>query len=276
MALGAAALFSTGGAAIKLCALSGLQVAGLRSAVAAVALALLLPEARRGWDRRVLGVAMAYAGCLVCFAAANKLTTAVHSILLQATAPLYIALLGPWLLGERAGRREWGALAVIAAGMAILVSSNESATSIASHPALGNALALVSGVFWAGTVMGLRWLSQGDGPTAASAALAGNVVAALICLPFAGLPEVVSLSDVAVLGWLGVFQIGLAYLLLTRALPHLTALEAALLLYLEPALSGVWAWWVHGESPGPVGLLGSVVILIGLGWHARGGAASEA
>lgn len=270
MALGAAALFSTGGAAIKATSLDGLQVAGLRSLIAAVTLWVVLPAARDIWDRRIGAVALAYAGCLALFAASNKLTTAVHAILLQSTSPLYIALLGPWLLGERTRSRDWIALAVIALGMGLMVSSGEQATVIATNPALGNTLAILSGVCWAGTVMGLRWLSQGRAGMAGAAALAGNLVAAAICLPLAGFAGYAQVGavDVLALGWLGVFQIGAAYFLLTRAMPHLGAMDAALLLYLEPVMSGVWAWAVHGEVPGVPGLVGSAVILVGLGLHA--------
>src|SRR5215213_7897760 len=99
--LAAAALFSSGGAVIKAVHLAGWQVACFRSAIAAAALFLLLKEVRRRPNARVLGVGLAYAGTLILFVLANKLTTSASAIYLQSTAPLYVLLLSPWLLHER-------------------------------------------------------------------------------------------------------------------------------------------------------------------------------
>ena len=73
------------------------------------------------------------------------------------------------------------------------------------------------------------------------------------------------LSDWLIIGFLGVFQIGLAYVLLAAAIPHVPALEASLLLFLETALNPLWAWLVHGENPGPSSLVGGLVILAATG-----------
>ena len=107
--LGAAALFSTGGAAIKGTALTAFQVAGFRSAVAALALVLLLPAARKGFGWDLLPAAFAYAGTLVCFVLATKLTTSAAAIFLQSTAPIWILLLAPDAAqGEDPARRSAG------------------------------------------------------------------------------------------------------------------------------------------------------------------------
>src|SRR6185295_9128401 len=104
MVLAAALLFSTGGAAIKATSLSGWQVASFRSGIAAIALLLALPAARRRWSPRVWLVGAAYAGTMTCFVISNKLTTSAAAIFLQSTAPLWILLLAPWLLGEKLRR----------------------------------------------------------------------------------------------------------------------------------------------------------------------------
>ncbi len=101
MILMAALLFSTGGAAVKACSLSAWQVASFRSGIAAVTLLLVLPAARRGWGWRTWLVGAAYAGTMISYVLANKLTTAANAIFLQSTAPLYILLLSPILLNER-------------------------------------------------------------------------------------------------------------------------------------------------------------------------------
>ena len=91
----AALLFSTGGAAIKLSALSSWQIAGFRSGIAAVVLFALLPAWRGVFDPRALLVGTAFAATMILYVTANTLTTAANAIFLQTSAPLYVLLLGP-------------------------------------------------------------------------------------------------------------------------------------------------------------------------------------
>jgi DME family drug/metabolite transporter len=261
----AAVLFSTGGAAIKSCALSGWQIAGLRSAVAAVALLLMLPAARQRWSRRDIAVGAAYAATLILFVRANKLTTAASTIFLQSTAPLYIVLLGPVLLGEWMRRRDVAFLLALAAGLVLLLSGHETTFASAPDPVHGNVLAALSGVTWALTVVGLRWIGRGNGAAPASpvvAVVVGNVMASCACLPFALPIDTPSLREWLLIGYLGLFQIGAAYVFVTAAIRYVPALEASLLLLLEPALNPVWAWLVHGERPAQLSLCGGLIILL--------------
>lgn len=260
--LASAVFFSTGGAAIKLAQVSGWQVACLRAGIGGLTLALLLPSARTGWTRGAVLVGCAYAFQGVLFALANKLTTAANTILLQATAPLYVVALAPWLLRERPAGRDLASLVVIAAGLMLIVRGEVPSAPTAPDPALGNALAMASGVGWACTVVGLRWLASDPARGATMAAvIAGNAISCLVCLPFA-LPfgDLVP-RDVLVLGYLGVFQIGASYACLTAGVSRVPALEAALLLLLEPVANPVWAWLVHGETPGTGTLTGGALIL---------------
>lgn len=260
--LAAAVLFSSGGAAVKAASLSGWQLASLRSGVAALSLLALAPATRRGWRREVLPVGLAYASTLALFVLANKLTTAANAIFLQDTAPLYLTILGPWLLREPVERRDLGLIAAMLAGMALFFLGRESPRPTAPDPFGGNLLAAASGVSWALTIAGLRWLGSRFGTSAAApAVVAGNLMVFLGCLPMALPVANWRLADAAIIMYLGVFQIGLAYLCLTRAIAHVPALEASLLLLAEPALSPVWAWLVHGERPGQGALAGGGLIL---------------
>ena len=256
----AAVLLSTGGAAIKLCSLSGWQVASFRSAVAVLAVLVLARPARRDFDGRVVLVGAAFAATLIVFAVANKLTTAANAIFLQSAAPLYILLLAPSLLGEHFQRRDLGVMIAMAGGMALFFVGEQPSFASAPEPVRGNLVAALSGLTWALTVLGLRWLSRaGSGPGAML--LFGNLIAFAVCLPLA-LPVVAaSLMDWVLIVYLGVFQIVGAYLLLSAGLRHLTALEGMLLLLLEPVLSSVWAWSVLGETLGPWSIAGAATIL---------------
>jgi drug/metabolite transporter (DMT)-like permease len=285
----AALLFSTGGAAIKSVDFTAMQIAGFRSGIAALALLLLLPAARRGWSWRTAVVAVGYAATLVLFVLANRLTTAANTIFLQSTAPLYLLILGPWLLKEPIHRRDFGFMLLVATGLLMFFVGVEPPVVTAPHPARGNLLAAISGVTWALTICGLRWLSiprqpnrqppsrqppsrraaeppnapAAESPSdgALAAVVGGNLLAFLVCLP-ASLPlGTHGATDWMLLLYLGVFQIALAYVFVTRALRWLPALEASILLLIEPALNPVWAWLIHGEVPGLWPVAGGALIL---------------
>lgn len=260
--LAAAALFSSGGAVIKAVHLAGWQVACFRSAIAAAALFFLVKEARRRPNVRVLGVGLAYAGTLILFVLANKLTTSASAIYLQSTAPLYVLLLSPWLLRERIRGRDVVFMATLAVGLGLFFVGFDPVSATAPNPRLGNILALASGVTWALTIMGLRDLGRGGESWGPAGAFWGNIFAALACLPMA-LPVVQSRpTDWLLLGYLGVFQIAFAYFFLIKGLVRVRAFEASLLLLLEPVLNPIWAWMVHGERPGAWSIAGAAVILL--------------
>jgi drug/metabolite transporter (DMT)-like permease len=288
----AAVLFSTGGAAIKAATLTGWQVASFRSGVAAAAVWLLVPAARRRWTGRVLAVAAVYAATMVLFVVANKLTTAANTIFLQSTAPLYVLLAGPLLLGERVTRADLALMAAVAGGMALFFLAGDAPQATAPDPVRGNVLAALSGVAWAGTVLGLRWVGRapvaplgrtadaaaGEAPAAAgdpalTTVVAGNVLACLACLPLALPVHDPTPASWLVVLYLGVVQIGVAYLALASAMPHVPALEASTLLLVEPGLNPVWAFLAHGERPAPLAWAGgALIVLSALGktwWDAR-------
>jgi drug/metabolite transporter (DMT)-like permease len=263
----AALLFSTGGAAIKSTSFTGfsggIATACLRSGVAALAIALFLPRSRRNWSWRTLVVGATLAVTLILFVAANKLTTSANTIFLQSTAPLWIAVSAPFLLRERVNRLDVAFMAVLGAGLALFFVDSPSAIKTAPEPVLGNVLAVISGVGWAGTVMGLRWLGRREGAdSAAAATVAGNLITFLVCLPLAVGPATDAVAeDWLLIAYLGIVQIALAYVFVTRAMPHLRALEVSLLLVVEPALNPIWSWLVHGETVEALSIAGGIVIL---------------
>ena len=267
----AALLFATGGAAIKLSLLSNWQIAGLRSGIAATVLVALVP-AWRGFDIRALLVGVVFAVTMILFVTANTLTTATNAIFLQTTAPLYVLLLGPLLLREHLRRTDLPVVALLGTGAALFFVTAEPPLATAPSPVAGNITAAASGVTWALTVVGLRWLGRisstpGHDP-AGIAIVLGNTLAFVFCLPFAwplvgGTP-----IDWAIVGYLGVFQIGLAYVCLVRGVRGTRAFDVALLLVLEPVLSTLLAWVVHNEVPSTWAAAGSVVIVLGLILHA--------
>ena len=266
--LASALLFSTGGAAIKACSLNAWQVASGRSALAFVALILLVPASRRRWTRTTLLVGAAYAATMILYVVGNKLTTAANTIFLQSTAPLHVLLLGPWLLGERSRRRDLLLMAALTAGMALFFVGNEPPQLTAPHPRLGNLAALAAGLCWGLTLIGLRRLGRDEGAgSAAGAVAAGNLIACLAVAPLWGPPAAIAGSDLLLLLYLGVFQIGLAYVFLTRAMRVLPALEASLLLLAEPVINPLWALLFQREIPSLWSAVGGGVILTAVALH---------
>lgn len=260
----AAALFSTGGAAIKATSLSSWQVASFRSAIGALAVLVLLPAARRRWSWRSAAVGVAYAATVILFVRANKLTTAANAVFIQATSPLYVLLLSGPLLGEPVRRRDVAYLAVLAAGFSLFFLGSEPPLRTAPDPLQGNLLAAACGVTTALMAVGVRWLARTghSGGSAGAAVVLGNLIAFVGVLPWALPVSAAAAWDWLVLGYLGVFQLGLAWVSLAGALRHVSALEASLLLLLEPVLNPVWAWLVHGERPGSLSLAGGAVVLL--------------
>lgn len=265
----AAVLFSSGGVIIKGTALDAWQVACFRSLVAACAFPLLVPSARRLPTRAEWLVGIAYAATMILFVLANKLTTAASSIYLQSTAPVYILVLSPWLLGERAARKDVPFLVAMAVAIGLLVAGTPETQATAPDPPLGNALALASGLCWALTMMGLRRLQRADsgkGPDSAGggtgAVVAGNLIAVLISVAFALPVGASGPRDWAAVAFLGVVQIALAYRFLTFGLTRVGALEASLILLVEPVFSPLWSWLAHGERPGLLALAGGAIVAV--------------
>jgi drug/metabolite transporter, DME family len=256
--LSAAVLWSTAGAAIKASGLDAWQIAGGRSLVAGAFLLLVVREARVRPTLRVLLVSAAYAVTVILFVVATKLTTAANAIFIQDTAPLWVLLLSPWLLREVPTRGELLAVPVYALGLGLFFLDDLTAGQVT-----GNFAALVSGVAFAFAIVGLRLLRH-EGP---AALVYGNVIAAAVTLPLWTSGPAAAGTDLALLVYLGVFQLGLAYLAFSRGVTGTPAIEASLLILLEPVLNPIWTFLLVGERPGPWAVVGGAVVLGATAWR---------
>ena len=257
LVLASAVLFSTGGAAIKTGAFSGAQVSAFRSGIAAIMLSIYLVAVRGGRLRislALLPAGVLYAATLTLFVAANKLTTAANAIFLQAVAPLYILLLGPSVLGERWTSRDLAHVGALAFGLALCFAGQETPTVSAPDPATGNLLAVLSSVAWAGTLLFLRHFGKSGQTTPLAWARSSSATRwrPRWRSPSPGRRPARRRWRGPPLVYLGMFQIGLAYVFFTRAIRQVSALEASLLLLIEPVLNPIWTWLMHGESPGVI------------------------
>lgn len=251
--LAASLLWSLGGALIKSVSLSGLAVAGGRCLFSAIFFLFFL----RRLPLRVSGgqwaAAAAFAATMISFVLATKMTTAANAILLQYTAPVFVAVIAPRMLGERARWFDWAAIGTTLVGMALFFCDQVSFEGMA-----GNLTAILSGFFFALVPLWLRRV-QGDRQVCI---LLGSLLTFLICSP-AFIAELGSATsrDWLYLAALGLFQIGLAYAFFAAAMSQVSAIEAVLVPLLEPILNPLWVFLLLGERPGRFALLGGAVVL---------------
>ena len=295
LVVAAATLWSTGGVGVKVAVAEPLVIAGLRSAFAlafmAVALTVGLRRSGAGLGvvttllRRPLvwAAAASYALMVVCFVLAARRTTAANAIFIQYTGPIYVAMLGGPLLGERVSRRDLFVVAACLVGMALTFGGE-----LGGGRAAGNALAVLSSFGFAGLPLLLRLdqtrLLATEGPAAARAAghaplvamSLGNAIAAAVALPAILAHPVTGETaprTYLVLVALGVLQIGLPYVLYASAVRKLRALESSLLATIEPVLSPVWVVLATGERPSSLAVAGGAIIVLAVA--AQGIAASR-
>lgn len=249
----AALCWSLGGLLIKSVSWPPLAVAGGRGIIAALFLLATNRGLRFHFSRvQILG-AVGYAACTITFCVATKLTTAANAILLQYTAPVWIALFGAWFLGERATRADWITIAAVLGGMTLFFADSLELANV-----LGNTIAVISGVCFAGMTIALR--KQKD-TSASESIILGNLLAFAV-----GLPWIIGAPSLSTGGWislvlLGVVQLGISYWLYARAIKHVTALEAVLIPVIEPILNPVWVLLATGEKPSRLALVGGVIVL---------------
>src|ERR1041385_953029 len=259
---GAALLWSSGGIGIKAIADPALKVTFYRSLFAAIALLVFLRRAR--WRRAMsfAGAVICCAACLTPFVVATKWTTAANAIFLQYAGVVWVLLLSPMVVHEPMRGRDAMAIAVALGGMALFFAGKFEARGMA-----GNAMALLSSVFFALLILSLRR----DPQSAQAAVTWGSIACAAAMLPFVARDLALTPKSFAVLAFLGVFQIAAAYALFVRGLAHVTATQASLTGMLEPVANPIWVFLILGERPSAYAVIGAVTVLAAIGWHTIAG-----
>lgn len=248
----AALLWSSGGFLIKWVAWNPLAIAGARSLIAAGLMLLYRRRFDFNWSPAQIGGAIAYAATVISFVTANKLTTAANAILIQYTAPVFVALFSTWFLGEKTSRLDWIMIGVTLGGMALFFLDNLSAGNF-----WGNMVALLSGITFAGVVIFSR--KQKDGSPLESFFL-GNILTGIVGLPFM-LQSAPNPSGWIGLILLGVFQLGISYIVYGEAMKRVTALEGVLIPVIEPILNPVWVFLLLHEVPGKWAVIGGIIVV---------------
>lgn len=261
-----ALLWSTSGVFVKALDWQPLSILAGRGIFTSIVFLLYmrrLPKKITRWTLLAAGGSMA---TQFLFVTSTKLTTAANSIFLQYTAPIYVVLLGYWLLREKPSRTDWIAMGVIFLGMILFFGDQLSPDGL-----YGNILAVLSGVTSAIMMVSLR--AQKDGSPEDSILIASLAIAVL------GFPSILketqTITSWLSIAYLGIFQIGLAFILFTRGIKHIPALEANLIGTLEPILNPVWVFLFLGERMGTSALFGGLIVLAGVIVSAVGSARAD-
>lgn len=272
----AALLWSTSGVFIKALPMGPFPIALWRSLIAA--LTMLAVMKCRGQSMGIgfkpidLACAGCYAGVLITFVVATKLTTAANAIFLQFSAPIYLLFLEPLAFHHPIQRRDLWTVAACMLGMALFFGGRMERGGM-----FGNALAVFSGLCLATFSLLLKWKRVKEpGRNPAGAIVLGNFAVALICLPLAMPMARISPSQAAALLYLGIFQIGVAYLIFTAGMRYVSATAAMIISMLEAVFNPVWVFLGVGERPSPSALAGALVILAVILWYSLRSSAPEA
>jgi drug/metabolite transporter (DMT)-like permease len=256
-------LWSTGGLFIKLTTLDAYQVTFFRSLFAAVTVILI--TRKDGLKINAFGIfaSLIYALLLFLFVWATKKTTAANAIFLQYTAPIYILILGPFIIGEKFHWRDLITVVVVLFGMSLFFVGKLEITDYQ-----GNIAALCSGVLLGLYIMLLKHPKAEDlNPTIT--VIYGNLFLVLLTASsgIRAIPSMVPLDWFAVI-FLGVFQIGISYILFIRGVRGGTRpLDASLIGFIEPLLNPVWVFVFLGERPSQWALLGGAIIITAIAVH---------
>lgn len=248
-----AMLWSLGGLLIKSVNSSPFAIAGVRSGISALLILIVMGKPKLNWSKVQIGAALAYSATVLLFVFANKTTTAANAILIQYTAPVYVAFLGAWLLREKVKLLDWVTIVFAIGGMVLFFIDN-----ISTKGLLGNILAAVSGLTFGLFTVLMRMQKEGS---PIESVLLGNILTAIIGVPFlfGSMPNTKGWTCLVILG---VVQLGLPYLLYAKAIKHVTALEASIIPIIEPILNPIWVFLLLGEIPGKWALAGGLIVLV--------------
>lgn len=249
----AALMWSTGGIAVKLISLDAYQISSLRSAFAALIIFLIYPKRSLKLNKYSAMNAVFYVVVVLLFVVATKMTTAANAIFLQYTAPIYVLIFEPVFLKTNFDRVNLVTIVVCFAGMILFFIGDLSPGDLQ-----GNILALISGVAFAGFFIGQR---KNPPEYHISAIFYGNMLAALLTAHTVVGADAISMTDLGLSAYLGIFQLGLSYIIFSYGLARVQAIEGSLIAMIEPVLNPLWVLIGYGESPGFWAGVGGAVII---------------
>ena len=253
----AAVLYSIGGLCMKVIPWNGMAINGGRTAIALVVIGAYLAIIKHPlrMNRWVMLGALCVFGTNALFSVANKMTTAANAIVLQFTAPIFVVLFTMFFFKARPTKLDLGACVVVFGGIVFFFVD-----SLSMGGGLGNILALISGISYAGVFM----LNDMPNSDAISSVFWGDVLSAVTGLPFLFRETDFSAGPIISLLILGVFQVAVAYILLTIGLKTTPSVTASLVSGIEPVLNPVLVAVFYGEKMGTMALVGAAIVIGGV------------
>lgn len=249
----AALLWSTGGLFIKLISLDAYQLSFYRSIFSALTFLVLFRKKALIFNFSVFINSVFYAGILILFVVATKLTTAANAIFLQYTAPIYVLIFEPLILKTPLRKINVISVIIAFAGMTLFFVGEISP----SHYE-GNLVALLSGICFAAFLIGIR---KSDESYRVPAIFWGNILIPVLCFNFVYPEFKIEINDLLMTAYLGIFQIGFAYAVFTYSIKRIEGIEAALIAMIEPVMNPIWVYIGYGEKPSNFAILGGLLIL---------------
>ena len=191
----------------------------------------------------------------VAFVFALLHTTVANALFIFSAAPLVAAVLGWWVLKEAVPGRTWVAISIAMVGLMVMVGGG-----IAGGRYLGNLIALWVPISYAVTVILIR---RSKKIHMLPALCIAGVVTAVISVCFVT-DFKISLNDFSISMLLGVFEIGLGFILMVLGARFVPAAQVGLLALVEPLFAPIWVWWGIGEIPSTFTILGGLLIFLAI------------
>ncbi|MEE9449681.1 MAG: EamA family transporter [Ignavibacteriaceae bacterium] len=252
----AAILWSSGGLLIKLITLTPMQISFFRSAIAAATFAVIFRKKILKVNWFTLLNSVFYAAVLIFFVLATKTTTAANAIFLQSTAPIYVLIFEPIINKTKYEKANTITVAVCLVGMVLFFLGDLKPGELD-----GNIYGLLAGIFFASFFLGMR---KNGKEYQQSSIFWGNVLVAIICLPFVFSIAELSFADLWRVSFLGMFQIAIAYAIFSFGLKRVYAVEASIISLIEPVFNPVWVLIGYGEVPAVYAIAGGVIIILSI------------
>lgn len=254
MVLAASVCFSTGGILLKLIPWNPLAINGARNLIAACVIGafILATHHRIRFNFTVLVGAVCMAGVTTLFAIANKLTTAGNAIVLQYSAPVWIILLLYLFFRKKPGRLDLITILLVLVGILCFFFE-----SLAAGKILGDILALLSGLFYAGVFM-LNQFEKGD---ALSSMFFGQLLCGITLSHLVAAETDFSPRVLLAVFLLGAVQVGLAYIFFSIGIRTTDPVTASIINAVEPVLNPILVAVFYGEMPGPLSLAGAAIVI---------------
>jgi len=261
-----ALLWSSSGLFIKILTLNAYQISFYRSLIAGITLLLIiLPKEKKikfEFDKLTILASIFYSGILIFFVLANKLTSSANAIFLQFTAPIYLLFLEPIFLKTKFRKKDLITIIFCIGGMVLFFLGKLEIGNI-----YGNITAIIAGICFALFSLLLKWKKNLGSTNTVLSVIYGNFLVAIICFPIIYSDLIISQTQLYILLYMGVIQIGISYFIFNIGIKYVSATESMIIGMLEAIFNPIWVFFGVGEIPSITAIIGGSIIFIAIILH---------